>query len=232
MSFTKPLPGWQSAGVEPDENKKVAGWEENEHPPAAIFDWFFYVVGEALKEIHEKGIDIDTVATLTTKGITQLSSSTSSTSESVAATAKAVKLAYDLANGKYTKPTTGIPKSDLSDTVQKSLTNADNSLSPDAKGKASGIASLDTKKRVQQELAPYSLYKTNKDANGIYTTVEFKRLDGTLSKRSILSTPDANGNYQTQNILYFDTDGTTLLINEIYAITYDADGAVLNEVKQ
>ncbi|MDQ1756723.1 phage tail-collar fiber domain-containing protein [Enterobacter cloacae] len=41
-------------------------------------------------------------ATLTAKGFTQLSSATDSTSETVAATPKAVKAAYDLAKGKYT----------------------------------------------------------------------------------------------------------------------------------
>ncbi|HFU9917963.1 TPA: phage tail protein, partial [Escherichia coli] len=41
-------------------------------------------------------------ASLTAKGITQLSSATDSTSEVLAATPKAVKAAYDLANGKYT----------------------------------------------------------------------------------------------------------------------------------
>lgn len=41
-------------------------------------------------------------ATLKEKGFTQLSSATDSTSESLAATPKAVKAAYDLANGKYT----------------------------------------------------------------------------------------------------------------------------------
>ncbi|MFZ5302172.1 phage tail protein [Enterobacter hormaechei] len=41
-------------------------------------------------------------ATLTAKGFTQLSSATDSASESVAATPKAVKAAYDLAKGKYT----------------------------------------------------------------------------------------------------------------------------------
>ncbi|EFG1984398.1 phage tail protein [Escherichia coli] len=42
------------------------------------------------------------VASLTVRGITQLSSATNSTSETLAATPKAVKAAYDLANGKYT----------------------------------------------------------------------------------------------------------------------------------
>ncbi|WP_410482632.1 phage tail protein, partial [Salmonella enterica] len=41
-------------------------------------------------------------ATLTAKGFTQLSSATDSASEALAATPKAVKAAYDLANGKYT----------------------------------------------------------------------------------------------------------------------------------
>ncbi|EEZ8621804.1 phage tail protein [Escherichia coli O17] len=41
-------------------------------------------------------------ASLTAKGFTQLSSATNSTSETLAATPKAVKTAYDLANGKYT----------------------------------------------------------------------------------------------------------------------------------
>ncbi|HCT8326310.1 TPA: phage tail protein [Escherichia coli] len=41
-------------------------------------------------------------ASLTAKGFVQLSSTTNSTSETLAATPKAVKAAYDLANGKYT----------------------------------------------------------------------------------------------------------------------------------
>ncbi|EAB8367077.1 phage tail protein [Salmonella enterica subsp. enterica] len=41
-------------------------------------------------------------ATLTSKGFVQLSSATNSSSETLAATPKAVKAAYDLANGKYT----------------------------------------------------------------------------------------------------------------------------------
>jgi phage-related tail fiber protein len=41
-------------------------------------------------------------ATLSEKGFTRLSSATDSTSETLAATPKAVKAAYDLANGKYT----------------------------------------------------------------------------------------------------------------------------------
>ncbi|MDO2577779.1 phage tail protein, partial [Escherichia coli] len=45
-------------------------------------------------------------ASLTAKGITQLSSATNSTSEVLAATPKAVKAAYDLANGKQPEDAT------------------------------------------------------------------------------------------------------------------------------
>ncbi|WP_312827017.1 phage tail protein, partial [Escherichia coli] len=41
-------------------------------------------------------------ATTARKGVVQLSSAIDSTSETLAATPKAVKAAYDLANGKYT----------------------------------------------------------------------------------------------------------------------------------
>lgn len=57
-------------------------------------------------------------ATTNRYGVTKLTSATDSTSETLAATAKAVKSAHDIANSKYTKPSNGIPKSDLSTAVQ------------------------------------------------------------------------------------------------------------------
>ena len=50
-------------------------------------------------------------------GYTKLSNATDSNDATVAATASAVKSAYDLANGKYTKPSGGIPASDLASGV-------------------------------------------------------------------------------------------------------------------
>lgn len=63
-------------------------------------------------------------------GITSLSSAHDSSAENVAATPKAVKDAYDLADGKYTLPDGGIPKTDLASGVQTSLGLADTSLQP------------------------------------------------------------------------------------------------------
>ena len=63
-------------------------------------------------------------ASLTAKGFTQLSNATNSTSETLAATPKAVKAAYDLANGKYTAQDTTTARKGL---VQ--LSSATNSIS-------------------------------------------------------------------------------------------------------
>ncbi|RIF83368.1 phage tail protein, partial [Shigella boydii] len=57
-------------------------------------------VDDKLKEPEQSRRHPD--ASLTAKGFVQLSSATNSTSEALAATPKAVKAAYDLANGKYT----------------------------------------------------------------------------------------------------------------------------------
>ncbi|EFI7716263.1 phage tail protein [Escherichia coli] len=57
-------------------------------------------VDDKLKEHEQSRRHPD--ASLTAKGFVQLSSSTNSDSETLAATPKAVKAAYDLANGKYT----------------------------------------------------------------------------------------------------------------------------------
>ena len=75
-------------------------------------------------------------ATLTEKGFTQLSSATNSTSETLAATPKAVKAAYDLAAGKapasHTHPwnqITGVPSASLTTKGTVQLSSATNSES-------------------------------------------------------------------------------------------------------
>lgn len=57
-------------------------------------------------------------------GVTKLSNSTNSTSTTLAATASAVRSAYNLANGKYSKPSGGIPVSDLAADAQNAIYNS------------------------------------------------------------------------------------------------------------
>jgi len=75
----------------------------------------------------------------------------------------------------------------------------------------------------------YNVYRANKDANGIFTVVEWKEKSGTIRKRSTLSVPDANGNYTKQTIQIYTIAGA-LSKTENYTLSYDADGALVNEV--
>ncbi|QCT03279.1 tail fiber repeat 2 protein [Paenibacillus algicola] len=94
MPFEKIVPEWAAAGVEPPESKKQEGWQVSDHPPAAWLNWFFNGVSEALMELQEKAGEVPP-ASLTEAGIVQLSNATNGTRETVAATEKAVKVAYD-----------------------------------------------------------------------------------------------------------------------------------------
>ena len=77
----------------------------------------------------------------------------------------------------------------------------------------------------------YNIYKSGKDGKKTFTVVEYKRADGTLWKKSMLSNANAAGLYQTQTINFYGTNGTTLERTETWSITYDADGDVVSEVK-
>ncbi|XTZ36757.1 phage tail protein [Salmonella enterica] len=87
-------------------------------------------------------------ATLTEKGFTQLSSATNSTSEKLAATPKAVKTAYDLANGKYTAQDATTARKGL---VQLSSATNSTSESLAATPKAVKDAHDNAEKRLQKD---------------------------------------------------------------------------------
>jgi hypothetical protein len=74
-----------------------------------------------------------------------------------------------------------------------------------------------------------SIYKSVKDANGIYTIVDYKRADGTLYMKSTLSGGTAP-QYTTRTEVYYDAAGTTPVLTKTYTVSYDTDGAVVSEV--
>lgn len=55
MPFSKELPTWNKPGTSPPQSLKDNGWAANQKPPADYFNWFFYTVYNALKELQEKG---------------------------------------------------------------------------------------------------------------------------------------------------------------------------------
>jgi len=142
MSFNEKLPDWENPGTEPPESKKQTGFLPAEKPPADWFNWLFHRNYKALEELRSKAETVDNKnrpdgyagldnigkiptellpddqeivlpdASLTQKGITQLSSATDSTSEAMAATPKAVKAAYDRGSAGVTAAATAQSRAD------------------------------------------------------------------------------------------------------------------------
>lgn len=95
------------------------------------------------------------------------------------------------------------------------------------------IDAIDNKVAGKDNIDPVlNVLKSNIDANGIYTVVEWKRTDNTMYRKSTLSNADAEGNYQTQTIEFYDVDGTTLLKTQVWELTYDDNGNVSSETIQ
>lgn len=75
-----------------------------------------------------------------------------------------------------------------------------------------------------------STYRLNLDSTGLYTTIEYKRANGTLARRSVLSGGSAP-EYTTRTETTYKSDGTTVLKTVVFALTY-YNGKLLNEVIQ
>jgi hypothetical protein len=83
-----------------------------------------------------------------------------------------------------------------------------------------------SKQELQKDIAgtilgDFSQYASEIDDLGIYTLVEFKRTDGTLYLKSVLSNPDADGNYQTCSWTFYGEDGTTVSDVKTWTLTYE-----------
>lgn len=112
MSYEKIAPDWKAKGIQPPTSKREVGWEVEDRPPAAWLNWFMNLTSETLQELQTKaaektyvtdkiaeaiaGIDVDIPdASLTKKGIAQLTNAVDSASEVLVPTAKAVKTVND-----------------------------------------------------------------------------------------------------------------------------------------
>jgi len=128
-------------------------------------------------------------ATVSKKGKVQLSNATDSTSETLAATPKAVKTVAD----QVTKNTSQVGTlTDLTDDLK--------------------------------------VIKSNKDSNGIFTTVTYRRKsDNTLFATSVLS-GGTSPSYTTRTITSYELNGTTVRKTVTNTLSYDADGMLVSEV--
>lgn len=72
--------------------------------------------------------------------------------------------------------------------------------------------------------------KSSKDANGIFTTLTYRRKsDDSLFATSILS-GGTSPNYTTRTVTYYEPEGLTVRETLTYTLTYDTDGVLVSEV--
>lgn len=142
--------------------------------------------------------------TTSQKGLVQLENSTSSTSTTTAATPNSVKSAYDLANGKYSKPSGGIPSSDMDSTVQASLGKADtaiqgvklngSTLTPSS-AKVVDLGNLKTKQTAVSDPSASGTTITaiatiSQDTNGVITATKKTIQSASQSQDGVMSAAD------------------------------------------
>lgn len=73
------------------------------------------------------------------------------------------------------------------------------------------------------------LYRMNKDSEGVFTELQWKRADDTLAIKSVLS-GGTSPKYTTRTETYYDEDGETVKRTKIYALAYDEDDDLISEV--
>ena len=78
--------------------------------------------------------------------------------------------------------------------------------------------------RKKTEQTVFRVYKSNKDANGLYTTIDYRRkTDDTLAIRSVLS-GGSSPNYTTATVTYYGTNGTSVEKTDTFSLQYDTNG--------
>jgi hypothetical protein len=76
----------------------------------------------------------------------------------------------------------------------------------------------------------YEVFSSVKDTLGVFTVVDYKRLDNTLYMKSTLSTPDANGNYTRVTWQVYNDTGLSIVETVIWTLAYDANGGLISKV--
>lgn len=75
---------------------------------------------------------------------------------------------------------------------------------------------------VDEKTGALTMLRLNKDANDIYTEIQYKRSDATLHKKSVLS-GGTSPKYTTRTVTYYQADGVTVKSTETYTLTYTGD---------
>jgi hypothetical protein len=84
-----------------------------------------------------------------------------------------------------------------------------------------GLLTLTSKHEIRLDALDIKLStsRLNKDLNGLYTEIQFKRKDGTLFKKSVLS-GGTSPKYTTRTETFYAADGVTVIQTDTYTLTY------------
>ena len=74
-----------------------------------------------------------------------------------------------------------------------------------------------------------SVYRTGRDANGIFVTTTWKRTDGTTAKTAVFSLPDGSSRYTRRIDTIYDLNGTTILVQRTFFLSYNGFDEVIQE---
>lgn len=260
-NFTKQLPVWKSKGIEPPQGIKDTGWKVAQRPPASYFDWFFNRTYEALKELQDgsthkttvgdlltlKTLSKDTIVAAINEIKTQVDTDLSPNRDGANVNLKDVGGYFTAGNVEDVLQQVGLDLKNANqsiNTLTQNLTTLSNKQSEDVTSlnqkittNTTNITDLTTKtteitKIINDQSESLSKYKSNKDDLGVFKTIEWKTKSGLLRTKSVLSNPDADGNYQNQTITKYADDGVTVKSTDVYTLVSDLDGEVISEVLQ
>lgn len=83
--------------------------------------------------------------------------------------------------------------------------------------------------RREYDTSEFSVYKSSKDSQGLYTVITVKRGDGTKVMTSTLS-GGSSPTYTTRTEVYYGSDGISIERTKVYTRTYDVDDDLISEV--
>lgn len=144
MAFLKKPLKWTAVGQEPSELKKSEGFKMDESPAPGHFDFMFRSTYEAIEELQQKAGEVKTVNNVQPDINGNVSITLPDTS----------KL--------YQKPTSGIPKTDLTAAVQTSLVKADDA--------APMTELIKTNENASAHQSEYEQHKSNNVSHDTYVT--------------------------------------------------------------
>lgn len=102
-------------------------------------------------------------------------------------------------------------------------------LSDNADSDNETLATTPNAVRKKVEQSDYKVVKRNKDEEGIFTVVEYRRKsDDTLAIKSVLS-GGISPQYTTRTITYYGVDGETIEKTSVFTLYYDDDGDLVGE---